>query len=430
MFRIVNSQMFVSCLFAIAGVGSVHAAELLAPVSLATLIQEARSHNPELKAAAAKQRMFASRVKQVGALEDPMLMLKIQNGLVRDPFSFDQDTATSKVIGISQAFPFPGKRSLREKAAAAEADSYQWLSRERENELVRMVKETYYQLYTTDHSVGVVDKNIQLMAEIVVLARTRYEVGQGVQQDIFKAEVERSKMLEMQITLQQQRKSQAATLNGLLNRAASTPVGAIPDFTLQPLLISQEQLTAVAFENRPQLQAQRSLAQKGWVNRQLADKENYPDFTVAFEYMQRNAIDTEMVKDPGYNMYSLGVTFNLPLQQERRAAMRAEASAETAMAASEIDALTAAIDATSAALVAQLERLRQLVDLYRTGIIPQAEQALEAATISYRVGKTDFLNVLESRNSLFAFERQLFEMKADHQMKLAQLEAIVGAELN
>lgn len=237
-------------------------------------------------------------------------------------------------------------------------------------------------------------------------------------------------MLEMQITLKQQRKSQMATLNGLLNRSAATPVGVIPDFTLQPLLITPEQLTVVAFENRPQLQAQRSLAQKGWVNRQLADKENYPDFTVAFEYMQRNSIDTEMVKDPGYNMYSLGVTFNLPLQQERRAAMRAEASAETAMAAAEIDALTASIDAATAALVAQMDRLRQLVDLYRTGIIPQAEQALEAATISYRVGKTDFLNVLESRNSLFAFERQLFEMKADHQMKLAQLEALVGTELN
>jgi len=398
--------------------------------SLSALIQEARTHNPELKAAAARQRMYASRVKQVGSLEDPMLMFKIQNGLVREPFAFDQDPTTAKVIGISQAFPFPGKRALREKGAAAEADSYHWLAKERENELVRMVKETYFQLYATDRSLQVVEKNVRLMAEIIVLARTRYEVGQGAQQDVFKAEVERSKMLEMKINLQQQRKSLVANLNGLLNRATATPIGPLPDSTLQPLLVSPEQLQTLAFEYRPQLQAQRSLAQKSWVNRQLADKEYYPDFTVAFEYMQRDAINTEMTNDPGYNMYSLGVTFNLPLQRERRAAMRAESAAETAMAAAEIDALTTAIDAGITTLVAQLDRLRETVALYRTGIIPQAEQALEAATISYRVGKTDFLNLLESRNALFAFERQLYEMQSDYQMKMAQLEAIVGTELN
>jgi outer membrane protein, heavy metal efflux system len=398
--------------------------------SLTALIQEARAHNPELRSAAARKRMFASRVKQAGSLEDPMLMFKIQNGLVREPFAFDQDTASAKVVGISQAFPYPGKRALREKGAAAEADSYHWLAKERENELVRMVKETYFQLYATDRSLQVVEKNVRLMAEIIVLARTRYEVGQGAQQDVFKAEVERSKMLEMRINLQQQRKSLAANLNGLLNRATATPVGPLPDRTIQPLMISPEQLSGLAFEHRPQLQAQRSLAQKSWVNRQLADKEYYPDFTVAFEYMQRDAVRTEMTSDPGYNMYSLGVTFNLPLQRERREAMRAESSAETAMAAAEIDALTTAIDAGITALVAQLDRLRETVALYRTGIIPQAEQALEAATISYRVGKTDFLNLLESRNALFAFERQLYEMESDYQMKMAQLEVIVGTELN
>jgi outer membrane protein TolC len=398
--------------------------------SLPALLQEARLHNPELKAAAARQRMYASRVKQVGALDDPMLMFKIQNGLVRDPLSFSQDPTTAKVIGISQTFPFPGKRTLRERAAAAEADSFLWLAKERENELIRMVKEAYYQIYATDHLLAVVDKNVHLMDEIIVLAKNRYEVGQGAQQDLFKGEVERSRMLEMQISLQQQRKSQAARLNGLLNRPAGSPVGSIPDFSLQPVMITPEQLAVLAFESRPQLQAQRALAQKGWANRQLADKESLPDLTVAFEYMQRNAINSDMTSDPGYDMYSLGITFNLPLQRERRAAMRTEAAAETAMAAAEIDALTAAIHADITAQVAQADRLFQLERLYRTGVIPQAEQALEAATISYRVGKTDFLNLLESRNTLLAFQRQLYEMQADYQMKLAQLEAITGSELN
>ena len=55
------------------------------------------------------------------ALDDPMLMLGIDNGLVRNPLSFDGDEATSKVIGISQMVPFYGKRDLRRQGAVHEA---------------------------------------------------------------------------------------------------------------------------------------------------------------------------------------------------------------------------------------------------------------------------------------------------------------------
>jgi outer membrane protein TolC len=392
---------------------------------LSKLTAAALADNPELKVSEARWRMFSSRVRQAGSLEDPMLMLKIQNGIFTDPFDFGRDPMTQKVIGISQQLPFWGKRNLRGEVASKEAESYKWQVEERKLELRRMVAETYYQIYFTDKSLAIVDKNLKILEDFVTLAETKYSVGQGAQQDLFKAQVERSKMLDMRITLEQQRKGLQSSLNELLYRPAETPVGAIPDFDIKPLIQASEELRIMAYENRPMLKSLNALIEKGKAGHNLAKKEYYPDFNVAFEYMQRDRVRDE----PGDDMYSLGVTFNLPLQRARRQAMVAESSSEITMATEEMNVLKNSINSGISGLLAQMERRRKLVELYKTGIIPQSEQSLESATIGYRVNKVDFLDLLDSRMTLFNYERELYDSLADYQMKRAQLEALVGKDL-
>ena len=193
--------------------------------------------------------------------------------------------------------------------------------------------------------------------------------------------------------------------------------------------LSAEQLNQATFEKRPQIKSLASLANKGQASQRLARKEFYPDFNLSFEYMFKEAISTEMVSDPGFNMFTVGVTFNLPFQQERRRAMLAESTSETDMAAEELNGLKNTISYTINDTLAQLERRRNLVELYRGGIIPQAEQSLESAVISYRVSKVDFLTLLDGRMTLFNYERELYESQAEYMMKLAQLEAAIGTDL-
>jgi outer membrane protein TolC len=142
--------------------------------------------------------------------------------------------------------------------------------------------------------------------------------------------------------------------------------------------------------------------------------------------MQRDRVDEQ---EDGYDMYSIGLTFNLPLQRQRRHAMVGEALAETSMARAELDTLINTINRGIADALAQMERREKLVQLYKSGIIPQAEQSLESAVIGYRVNKVDFLTLLDSRLTLYSYERQYYESLAEYQMRRAQLEALVGMEL-
>jgi cobalt-zinc-cadmium efflux system outer membrane protein len=412
-------------LLTLATITPVRAEDTRPAEDLSRLIATAIANNPELKASDARWQMFRNRVIHESRLEDPMLMLKIQNGIVNDPFNFRKDPMTQKVIGISQQLPFWGKRDLRGQVAAKEAEAYRWQVEERKLELRRMVAETYYQIYFIDKSLAIVDKNIKILDDFVTLAETRYSVGQGAQQDVFKAQVERSKMLDMRINLEQQRKSLQANLNALLYRPAETPVGAIPDFDIKPIALSPEELRTTASENRPLLKSLNALVDKGKAGHKLAEKEFYPDFNVSFEYMQREKFEGSS----GDDMYSVGVTFNLPVYRHHRYEMLAEADSGVRMATEEVNSVKNSIDSGISDLLAQLERRSKLVELYKTGIIPQADQSLESATIGYRVNKVDFLTLLDSRVTLFNYEREYYDSLAEYQMKLAQLEALVGKEL-
>ncbi len=419
----------VICAFLILPLGIVHADEPEAVEQLSSLITTALTNNPELKSSQARWQMFAGKAKQASSLEDPMFMFKLQNMLAREPFVFNKDPQSARVIGISQQLPFWGKRAIKQEVADLEAESYKWAIEERKLELARMVKETYYQIWAVDKSIGIVNKNLRILADFVTIAESKYSVGQGVQQDIYKAGLEKSKMLDMQITLKQQRKSLEANVNYLLYRPGNTPVGTVADFALPQLSLSADQLNQTALETRPQIKSLASLTSKGQASHRLAQREFYPDFNLSFEYMFKDAIATEMITDPGYNMFTLGVTFNLPFQQEKRHAMIAESTSETTMATEELHALKNSISYTINETLAQLERRRKLVELYKEGIIPQAEQSLESAVISYRVNKVDFLTLLDGRMSLFTYERELYESQAEYMMGVAKLEAAVGVEL-
>ena len=415
---------FVMCSFA-AGIAPAGEGPTDSSQSLDLLVSQALTQNPELKADEARWDAFVQKARQAGSLEDPMLMLRVQNLLIPYPLEFDRDVMTAKVIGVSQTVPYFGKRDLQREVARQEAEASRWVVEERKIELTRMIKETWYQLLFLDRSLAIVDKNIGVLDDLNRLSETLYGVGQGQQQDVLKAQVERSKMEEMRISLGQRRRSLEITLNTLCFRPADTKIIPASPLELTVLPLDGAKLEEVAIAGRPDLKRIAAAEERAKAAQLLAEKEIYPDVTFTLEYMQRDpAMD-----EPGDDMYAAGMTFNLPVQHERRHAMAAEAGAEIRMAQAERDMTVNRIRQGIADALARLGRAEQLSSLYTRSIIPQADQALHAVMAAYGAGKSDFPAVLDSQNALFTFERESIEAIADHQMQLAALEAVIGAPL-
>ena len=397
-----------------------------AVLRLQPLVQEALAVNPEIKADAKRWDAAKERPPQEGSLDDPMLTFEIVN-LPTNSFSFAQDDMTMKQFSLSQTFPYFGKRGLRSEVAQREANAIGQGYRDKRNEIVRRVKEVFYDLYAVDRSLEVVEKNREVLKEFLKIAETKYSVGKGIQQDVLKAQVELSKLLDEQIRLEQARQAAAAKLNATLNRPPQTPLVRTEDVVKDELRVDLKDLQAKALENRPLLKALQEEVERSKAANALARKRYFPDLTMSVGYGLRE--DSRLVNRS--DMFSAGFTINIPLyfrtKQDRQVA---ETSALINSAREQYQAARNEVLSLVKELASELEKGSKLIDLLQTGLIPQAQLSLDSAVAGYQVNKVDFLTLLDNRLTLFNFEKEYYRALREYQSSLARLEWVVGASID
>ncbi len=390
---------------------------------LKELIQEALENNPKLEAAIQRALSAEKVIPQAGALPDPALTFGLSN-LPVNSFAFDQDPMTGKVIGVMQMFPFPGKLSLATDIAEYEAAAIKYQREEIRNQIIQMVKQTYFDLYATDRAIETTEKNKALMGQFVQVAETKYATGSGLQQDVLRSQVEISKLEDDLIMWQQKRLSVVARLNALLNR----PVDTLVDKTLPELKLPDGPVTIFPAEkieqNRPLLKAWNERIQKAETAVKLAERDIWPNFTVGASYRQRNRLaDGRQMTD----FFSATVSLNIPLYFKRKQKAKvAEKKLGFNATKSEYENVKINILSEIKSILAELERNRKRVELYKGGILLQAQQSLESAQAGYRVGKVDFLTLINNWMMLQNYELQYFFAVSNFYKNLANYELAVG----
>jgi len=383
------------------------------------LVQEAIEANPKILAAREKHSALKEKISQAGALDDPMLSFGVVN--LPNNFEFDEEDMTAKEIAISQKFPFPGKRGLNEEAATREADAGAAEADDVANQVARDVKTAFYDLSHAYRAMEVTRRNKSILEELVRITQTRYALGQGIQEDVIRNQVEISKMVDDLIMLDQQKRALAAKLNYLLNRPRNSPVGPPEDIRFRPAAISIEDLQQQALESNPMLRALKHEIAARSKNIELARRDYFPDVNLKFAYGQR---------EERLDMYSGMIEINLPIfvksKQERRVA---EGYADVRSAQARYAGAQNEIFFMIADMGSMAQRLERKVELYRTGIIPQARLQIDTAMSAYMVNKADFMTLLDSHMRLYRYELDYHDALTAYEKSLAALEATVGATL-
>jgi len=383
------------------------------------LVQEAIEANPKILAAREKHSALKEKISQAGALDDPMLSFGVVN--LPNNFEFDEEDMTAKEIAISQKFPFPGKRGLNEEAAAREADAGAAEADDVANQVARDVKTAFYDLSHAYRAMEVTRRNKSILEELVRITQTRYALGQGIQEDVIRNQVEISKMVDDLIMLDQQKRALAAKLNYLLNRPRNSPVEPPEDIRFRPAAISIEDLQQQALESNPMLRALKHEIAARSKNIELARRDYFPDVNLKFAYGQR---------EERLDMYSGMIEINLPIfvksKQERRVA---EGYADVRSAQARYAGAQNEIFFMIADMGSMAQRLERKVELYRTGIIPQARLQIDTAMSAYMVNKADFMTLLDSHMRLYRYELDYHDALTAYEKSLAALEATVGTTL-
>ncbi|HEY3348664.1 MAG TPA: TolC family protein, partial [Thermoanaerobaculia bacterium] len=369
------------------------------------LVAEALANNPELAAARGEAAAARARVSPAGALPDPMVTVNYENE-GRSP-SLGDEPGTRLQFMAQQAFPFPGKLGLQERVAEADAGRVATRPERVALSLEAAVRRGYAGLLEARENLRLVGEQLETWREIEEVVRARYSAGMGTQQDVLRAQSERTRLL------QQRRKDEAAEeaalveLRRLLYRP---PEAAVPT---ERRLVPGEPLAAPSadeFQKRalnvtPELREAALAKERSRLAGDLARRNLRPDFVASAAYMNRGSLPL---------MWSAGVGVSVPLwsgRKQRPLIVEAESQLEAASAAEK-----SLIRQVQARTEERLIRIRQLADESRLdseALLVQDRLAVDAALSSYRTGAVPFVTVLEALSTKFTDRRSAVARLAD-----------------
>jgi len=404
------------------------AAQAAAPLVLEDAVALALAGNPSLAARQSRAQALAAVPAQMATLPDPTLSLNALS-YPTDTFSGTQEAMTQQQIGIGLTLPFPGKLDLREQAASSEAQAAGQDVAEQQLVLVRNVRTAWWSLFYLDRALDIVLHNQAWLRQLNVIAQSRYSTGQGMQSDVLLAQVELSRLLETEITLRAARRNTAARLNALLGRTAATPI-TLPQEVNEdlPPISDDSGLVELAQENRPLLATRRKLLEAAQARTRLAEKDYYPDLKLGVAYSFRNGNNPNGSARADLASITLGISLPLFADSRQDQAV-AQRQAERQQQEYELQDSVLQVTAQIEQAQADYQSAREQVSLFKTGLIPQAQQTVSAMRAAYQVNRVDFLNLVRAQITLYNYETQYWKTISSGWQALANLEAAVGAPL-
>jgi len=390
-------------------------------------IDAAFAGNPSLDGMRERIRMKENAAIKAGALDDPKLRMGIVN-LPTQSWDFRQEDMTGKEIGLSQMFPWPGMRKTRTEMVLREKEEAEFVLEEMRSTLRSEIKMTYAELASVRKQIEAVRRSQDVLKDIVGVTEEIYAVGKGSQPDVLRGQLEYGRIREMRIGLENREQVLSVRLNTLAALPADRPVPPLEDLPEIALPYGQADLVGIYEAERPARKAVQARAHRGDSSIRMANLAGKPEFEVSVSYMQRDAMPDGARRS---DMVSSMVTMTLPIwRKEKIEPGIREMEAEKRMAGRELANLDLETSNSIGRSLATMKSRREAAVLYRTTLIPQAEQSFQASAESYRVGKTDFPMLMDAAMAILAFRREYAATVGDLNMEKTRLEAAVGRELD
>lgn len=390
------------------------------PLLLADVYRAVDRANPRVLASRSAARAADARVAGARRPPDPQIQLGWMNYAL--PGLAPMSTVGMVQLQAMQMLPLGGKLRLAGQVASSQAEAAAQRAEDARSEARSQAAMAFYDGYTVERSLEIDRETIRLLQDIEKVAAAMYEVGEGRQADVLRAQVEVAKMAQDTIRMVSMRASMAARLDAITG-AASQLKGApvLPTFPDSvPVLAALDAL----IEARPMVKAGLAEVAGASTAEALTRKELWPDLQVGVQLGQRGG---EMGTE---RMGSLMLGASVPLfARSRQLQMRTEAAAMREMAEADLASMRADTRARVAETHATLTRARALAAIYRSTVLPQAEAMATSSLAAYRVASVDFMTVIDARMALNRYRKDLATLAAEEGKAWAELEMLTGREM-
>ena len=391
-------------------------------LSLGDVTNAVLANNPAIQQSLRKWGAAKARVTQEGAWDD----LRVSGSSRAARFvDIAPNSFTDQMASVEQIIPVTGKNLLRARVAAADAISAFEQARREQLDVLAKTRASYFRLANAYAQLELNRKNLVSLRQIAEVSRSRYEVGKANAAEPLAGEVEASKLLESEQDILRNISAEQSQLNVLMNRDAFAPLGQPEETRINSARPPMDEARALMLASRPEIKIAQAKIDMEKSRVDLSRRNWIPDPAIRVEAQRYN--DSRQ----GASEVDAGVSFTVPWVNPRKySAAVHEAKENLAAAQHEFDRANAESLGALRDALQKVHTAKHHVELFRDKLVPQARQAFEANQFSYESGKASFLEWITAQRNLRDLEAMGQQHIADYYGALAELEAVVGADLN
>ncbi len=377
-----------------------------APLALDQALGLAVQRSESTRSARAGALSASESARAAGQLPDPLLQAGIDNLPVQGAGAFRtaSDSMTMKRIGISQEWLSSRKREARQAAAGAVAAREDVMVQTATADTRLQTALAYLDAFYAGEALKLTTLMEHHAHEELEASKARLSSASGGSQDVLALTSARGMAEDESDEVRQQQNQAAVALQRWVGTGADE---------LAPPAMPQVPGEGAYVASHPQVVAARLDVDVAKRAVTVAENERTPNWTWQVSYGQRT----------GYpDMVSVGVSIPLQIAPARRQD-RETASKLALVDKAEADLAEASRAATAEylALMADVQRLQQRIERYRTSVVAPAQQRIEVATAGYGSNQVGLVTLFEARHAEVDARRKLLSLQRDLAKAQAQL---------
>lgn len=392
-------------------------------VSLRDAVALALLQNPGLAAFAWETRAREARALQarrppnpsLGAVFEDLGGRQLAGGGLNEPIQ------PQTTIQLSQLIELGGKRGARGRLASLERELAAWDYEAARIDVLTEVTRAFTDVLAAQEGVAQIERTTQLVEEVRQSVGLRVVAGvvspiEETRASVAAAAV-RVELARARYGLEAAR-ARLASLWGSPTVAFTAAEGSLE--VAPPPVPPLGALTA-RLEQNPDLA--RWAAEIGQRQAAVAVEraKRFPDVSLSAGYRRFTEIDA--------NAYVVGVSVSLPIFDRNRRGVE-EAHSRLAKGYEERRVAESRVAAALADAYAALASAYDEVTTLSSDVLPGSQQAFDAVSEGYRLGRFGYLDVLESQRTLIGARRQYLRALSDYHKAVASVERLIGAPLS
>lgn len=396
--------------------------------TLNQLLFAAVNNNPDLIALQTKIDVSGFQAESISYLPDPMFEFEL------DDIMSDFSKVGMINFYISQMFPFPGKLALEKKSIMNNKAMMQTERLAMAVDIMSMIKMNYYDLYLINNKIQVNHDNQLLLKTFTSAAEAQYMVGKGMQQEVFKAQIETSRLQNEDFILKQQRKNIFSELTKLTKVVVDedTKIN-FGDIDTEYLLnmnnfninsTKTDKLIDYAFEHRPDLKTLKNKITMNQTDLEMAKINRLPDFNIKLGY--------KILPFEEKNAFAFMVGVNIPFAPWSSGKYDLEIKKNEVIIKSTTEEYSAKkndVRNEITTIVNNMTQLKETMNFYYGVQIPQTENTMKSAQYSYETNMGSFLDLLDAYRMYQETRLMYFESVNMYLKMIAELEKATGLNL-